>query len=62
MWLAGGTTVEIAEKQVIRQNAVFESIQLTRQSALKKLVSDEPPVYNVWNFNRCDPRPGQAVW
>ena len=59
LWLAGGTTHEIAEKLVIRQNAVFESIQLTRQSALKHLVSDEPPVYNVWNFNQCDPRFGQ---
>ena len=59
MWLAGGTTREIAVKLVMRQNAVFESVQMTSGFALEQLVKEEPPTYNVWNFNQCDPRFGQ---
>ncbi len=59
LWLAGGTTHDIARQLVIRQNAVFESVQITRDSALNQLVTEDPPVYNVWNFNQCDPRFGQ---
>ena len=70
MWLAGGTTGEIAEKLLLAQQSAWRSIQKTAEKRLKEAVMEEPPTYNVWNFNSCDPRfgqkhpgqiPGQAV-
>jgi len=59
LWLAGGTTGEIGDSLFLTQQSVWESVQKTGVEALKTPVTEDPPTYNVWNFNRCDPRFGQ---
>jgi len=70
-WLAGETTTEIAKKLYLTQQVVSEVVKDTSNTRLETLcISEIPPVYNVWNYNFCDPRfgqkhpgqiPGQAV-
>lgn len=70
-WLAGETITVIAKKLYLTQPLVTGVIQCISATRLKASnISEIPPVYNVWNYNSCDPRfgqdhpgriPGQAV-
>jgi len=59
-WLAGETTTAVAKKLYLTQQLVSEVIKETSNTRLETLcISETPPVYNVWNYNSCDPRFGQ---
>lgn len=70
-WLAGETPNEIAKKLHIARRHIHDIIQ-TGCNAKRETTSitEQPPIYNVWNYGGCDPRfgqkhpgqiPGQAV-
>ncbi len=59
-WLASETTTEIAKKlHITRQliDTVIEEAKVTKRETM--LHTEQPPIYNVWNYASCDPRFGQ---
>lgn len=59
-WLAGETTTELAEKAKLAVSVVWEIVQFIALSRLASAeITEQPPIYNVWNFSTCDPRFGQ---
>lgn len=59
-WLAGETSPEIANKCRLKERQVRDIIETAKQSkATSTAVSEQPPIYNVWNYGGCDPRFGQ---
>lgn len=70
-WLAGETSTEIAKKCHLARRGVDKIIEDGKASRLKdNAITEQPPIYNVWNYGNCDPRfgqkhpgqiPGQAV-
>lgn len=70
-WLAGETTTEIAKKSHLHRTAIDKIITNATSSRLESSsITEQPPIYNVWNYATCDPRfgqecpgriPGQAV-
>lgn len=70
LWLAGESTVKIASLLEMANQSVWESLQVSGRNPTLPPDIPDPPIYNVWNFSRCDPRfgqdhpgriPGQAV-
>lgn len=70
LWLAGATEREVAEQLAISNIQIHKVIKLLTKNGHKVVSTEEPPIYNVWNFANCDPRfgqkhpgqiPGQAV-
>ena len=59
-WLAGETTVELANKSHLARSVVTEVIKDVGNARLVTAdIKEQPPVYNVWNMSACDPRFGQ---
>ena len=59
-WLAGETTTEIAKKAKAAETQIRRIITNRRSAMLDKVaITEQPPIYNVWNFASCDPRFGQ---
>jgi len=54
-WLAGETETELAEKAKLNVSQVcriLDILQTVRRDALQ--ITEQPPIYNVWNFASCD--------
>ena len=70
-WLAGETSTSLAQKCHLARRLVDGIIKHGNTATLKELChTEQPPIYNVWNYGNCDPRfgqrhpgriPGQAV-
>jgi len=59
-WLAGETTTEITKKAKVAETQIRRIITNRRSATLDKVaITEQPPIYNVWNFASCDPRFGQ---
>jgi len=59
-WLAGETPEQIAtiSHMTRRQiHNIIESGKTTKRNTIS--ISEQPPIYNVWNYGNCDPRFGQ---
>jgi hypothetical protein len=59
-WLAGETETELATNAKLNVSQIcriLESLQTVKRDTLQ--ISEQPPIYNVWNFASCDPRFGQ---
>ena len=59
-WLAGETTTEIAKKSHLDRSAIDDVVANGRVSKVQQhSPTEQPPIYNVWNYGSCDPRFGQ---
>ena len=58
-WLAGETSTELARKCHLQQSAIVKVIKHITASRLEGSdITEQPPIYNVWNYSSCDPRFG----
>ena len=71
-WLSGKTTTEIAKNLHITRQEIDYIIKHAKDDRRNSLcITEQPPIYNVWNYANCDPRfgrdgypgriPGQAI-
>ena len=59
-WLAGETNTEIAKKSHLDRSAIDDVVANGRVSKVQQhSPTEQPPIYNVWNYGSCDPRFGQ---
>ena len=59
-WLAGETPEKIANDLHLQRQSIVEIINNAKKSKLdNNCISEQPPIYNVWNYAGCDPRFGQ---
>lgn len=59
LWLAGESTVRIGSLLNMASQSAWESLQVSGANQPFLPETEQPPIYNVWNFSRCDPRFGQ---
>lgn len=59
-WLADETTVELAKKTQLGHQYISDVIRVASASKRSNNTqTEQPPIYNVWNYASCDPRFGQ---
>lgn len=59
-WLARETTVELAKKTQLGHQYISDVIRVACASRRSNNTqTEQPPIYNVWNYASCDPRFGQ---
>lgn len=60
LWLGGETETAIAEKAVMGQQSISDILKVTAAAKAEASgITEQPPIYNVWNYAQCDPRFGQ---